>query len=495
MPPSPPRQRRLRLGDVVFDPGTLELWDAQNHPIAIRKMSLRVLGELAARNGETITRDDLIDSVWAGRAVSDDSLVQCIKDIRSALNDQDHTLVRTAVGRGYSLQGVLEPETGPGQHPKLLISALHAPENNPDLVELANLITEELVVTLSPRAGLNVTTDETQRDAAQYRIEGRVSLSGNHIRAFVQVIDTATEKVAFAETWNAQASDAKGLTNRVAEKVSSVLRIHMFNHAGQDHIDRNDEDLDMQELMSKAAYHMSRIRMENRDVARRTLSVAIEREPENPMALAMRAAIAVILVLQEGISKVPDPTEYCLDLADRAVGLAPHVDFVMLTRGSARLWLRADHDGARADFKRALAFNPVFHLGHQFLATSEILSGEYKPGIERLQKIIDLGTATNPRYPHYLTLMALGHLVGADIGAAEHAAREAHERAPNDPWCNYVYTAALADQEMVTTSEPFREMVSRIELPFSHFRSLPFTEVQTVDMLEARLRQAGYPQL
>jgi tetratricopeptide (TPR) repeat protein len=235
--------------------------------------------------------------------------------------------------------------------------------------------------------------------------------------------------------------------------------------------------------------------MHNRDVARNAMSVAIEREPQNAIALAMRASTAVISVMQEGPTKVADAPEYVIELADRAVGIASHIDFVMLTRGCVRLWLNADHDGARADFNRALEISPAFHLAHQFLATSEILSGEYEQGVERVKKFIELSPATNPRYPHYLALLALGQILAGDEDAAFQTSRESRERAPNDHWCNYVYATAAAANATITTTQSFKRMIVCTDLPFTHYRELPFTDARNVDVLEERLALAGYPTL
>ena len=303
MSASDERQNCLHLGETVYNLDTCQLIDRQGQPIAVREKSLRVLALLAARNGETVERDDLIHAVWAGKSVSDDSLVQCIKDIRAALDDQDRQLLRTAVGRGYSLHGVREIPVRPGTHPKLLISRLRVRGDASELIELSEVITEELVIALTPRAGLNVTTEETQRDTAHYQINGLTSLSGDNIRVFVQLVAGQAGDVAFAETWNIPITEADGLPHQITDKIGNVLRVHMFNHDGKDYIDRDDEQLDTQALLAKAAYHMSRIQMQNRDAARSALSLAIEREPANAMALAMRASAAVLLILQESRSK------------------------------------------------------------------------------------------------------------------------------------------------------------------------------------------------
>ena len=42
-------------------------------------------------------------AVWPGIAVTDDSLVQCIHEIRRAFQDDTHTLLKTKPKRGYRL--------------------------------------------------------------------------------------------------------------------------------------------------------------------------------------------------------------------------------------------------------------------------------------------------------------------------------------------------------------------------------------------------------
>ena len=485
----------LRFGDLIYDLDTCQLIDQDGRPIAIREKSLCVLSKLAANNSVTIGKDELINAAWPGKFVSDDSLVQCIKDIRAALGDFDRQYLRTAVGRGYSLHGVREKPVVAGELPKLLISKLRAAGQSPQLAEIAEVITEELIMGLSPRAGLIVTTEEVQREDVDYTIDGRVSQSGGFVRVFIQSIRGKSGDVAFAETWSFLISEEEAYSRQIAERVDNALRVHMFNFAGEKHIDRKNEELNTQELLAKAAYHMSRIQMHNRDVARNAMSVAIEREPENAIALAMRASTAVISVLQEGPTKVPDTPEYIIELANRAVGIASHIDFVMLTRGCVRMWLNADHEGARADFNRALEISPAFHLAHQFLATSEILSGKHAQGVERVKKFIELSPVTNPRQPHYLALLALGQILAGDEDAALQTSRESRERAPNDHWCNYVYATAAAASASIPTTQDFKRMTVCTDLPFTHYRELPFTDTRYVDALEERLARAGYPVL
>ena len=62
-----------------------------------------MLLELARRPGEVVTKRDLMAWVWPGVAVTDDSLVQCVVEIRRALGDSGQRVVRTMPRRGYVL--------------------------------------------------------------------------------------------------------------------------------------------------------------------------------------------------------------------------------------------------------------------------------------------------------------------------------------------------------------------------------------------------------
>ena len=69
--------------------------------VKLRLKSFEVLKFLTENPGRLVGKDELIDFVWQGMAVTDDSLVQCLKDIRTALNDRSQNYIRTVPRRGY----------------------------------------------------------------------------------------------------------------------------------------------------------------------------------------------------------------------------------------------------------------------------------------------------------------------------------------------------------------------------------------------------------
>jgi TolB-like protein/DNA-binding winged helix-turn-helix (wHTH) protein/tetratricopeptide (TPR) repeat protein len=94
---------RVAIAGFELDLSLSLLKDAAGTEVALRPQAMEVLKYLVRHAGRIATKDELMQSVWAGTVVGDDSLVQCIREIRLTLNDTDHRLIRTAHKRGYWL--------------------------------------------------------------------------------------------------------------------------------------------------------------------------------------------------------------------------------------------------------------------------------------------------------------------------------------------------------------------------------------------------------
>lgn len=69
--------------------------------ISLRPKAFDVLRYLAERAGRLVTKEELIEAMWPDIFVTDDSLVQCIAEIREALSDDARKIIRTVPRRGY----------------------------------------------------------------------------------------------------------------------------------------------------------------------------------------------------------------------------------------------------------------------------------------------------------------------------------------------------------------------------------------------------------
>ena len=83
-------------------------------PVHLRPLSYGVLRYLAERRGRLVTKDELLDAVWEGRAVTDGALGKCVEEVREALGATGPQYLRNVRGRGYILEAA---ETEPAGEP------------------------------------------------------------------------------------------------------------------------------------------------------------------------------------------------------------------------------------------------------------------------------------------------------------------------------------------------------------------------------------------
>lgn len=93
----------LKIGSFFYSLSDEVLLNAQGQPISLRPQSLQILHQLALYEGQIVTKTFLVDTIWPDVVVTDDSVTQCIKDIRKAIGDSDRTIVRTVPKKGYRL--------------------------------------------------------------------------------------------------------------------------------------------------------------------------------------------------------------------------------------------------------------------------------------------------------------------------------------------------------------------------------------------------------
>ena len=105
-------RKGFRLGDWEVRPieGLVTGAEGSHH---LQPKTMDVLVCLAASPGQVVTRDEIIDRVWNGSAVSDEPLTRCIHEIRRGLGDhrEEPEYVKTIPKRGYQLLAAVgEPQ-------------------------------------------------------------------------------------------------------------------------------------------------------------------------------------------------------------------------------------------------------------------------------------------------------------------------------------------------------------------------------------------------
>src|SRR5690348_16820570 len=96
--------RQFSFGQFRFDPRTGEL-SRDGSIVKLTPRAAAVLCALAESAQQLVTKQELFDRVWSGRAVGDDALTSCIQELRGALEDDARhpRYIETHHRRGYRL--------------------------------------------------------------------------------------------------------------------------------------------------------------------------------------------------------------------------------------------------------------------------------------------------------------------------------------------------------------------------------------------------------
>jgi tetratricopeptide (TPR) repeat protein len=93
--------------EVDFSRGCVRRGGAEQH---LRQKTFQVLVYLLERRERLVSKNELMEVVWKDTAVTDDALVQSIKEIRRALGDSSHNskFIKTVPKAGYRFVGSVE---------------------------------------------------------------------------------------------------------------------------------------------------------------------------------------------------------------------------------------------------------------------------------------------------------------------------------------------------------------------------------------------------
>ena len=107
---------RWRFADVELDESAFEL-RVRGEQVALEPKPLEFLMCLLRHAGDVVTKDELLEALWAGRVVTESVLTSCVAKLRSALGDEDHLIVRTVHGYGYRLVADVTRDSVSGRAP------------------------------------------------------------------------------------------------------------------------------------------------------------------------------------------------------------------------------------------------------------------------------------------------------------------------------------------------------------------------------------------
>lgn len=98
------QRERYQIADLTLDVDAVSVV-RDSQPVAPPRLSFDLLVALVRRAPSVVGFEELVETVWAGTAVSDETLTQRVALLRRALGDEakNPRYLRAVRGRGYQL--------------------------------------------------------------------------------------------------------------------------------------------------------------------------------------------------------------------------------------------------------------------------------------------------------------------------------------------------------------------------------------------------------
>ena len=96
--------------------------------VKLRPKSFEVLRLLIERHGQLVTKDELLAAVWGHTVVTEDSIFQCLIDVRRAIGDESQQMIKTVPRRGYIFDVPVTVSDAASRDYGVTVSGIAAPE-------------------------------------------------------------------------------------------------------------------------------------------------------------------------------------------------------------------------------------------------------------------------------------------------------------------------------------------------------------------------------
>lgn len=343
---------RLRLAACVLDRQARELRTADDRPVELRPKALAVLLLLAEHAGRVVDKADLMERVWPGVVVGDDSLTQTVVEIRRALGDREHRVLCTVARRGYRLQPS-EPAL-PSIAPSLSVAVLPVACDAADAngVRWAALLTSELtsraggglpdskVVARETVAAMAAALNDPRVAARQLGVQqvvcGELRAADDGWSVTLAVVDGVSGTRRWSHRFALARSGLPGVIEQVAAQAARALLVEMHRTAAAAADERPLSQRSADDLALQGWARMyDGLSPGNLERAQQFFEQAIDKEPSHLRALG---GVTCCNFVRAQFGWTPDREQAqrrVLDDAVRLTVLYPDATLTALVRGDA----------------------------------------------------------------------------------------------------------------------------------------------------------------
>jgi TolB-like protein len=522
------------FGDYVLDVERCELHRG-GEPVALEPLVFDLLVYLVRNRSRVVSKDDLIESIWGGRIVSESALTTRLNAARKAVGDSGtvQRVVRTIPRKGVRFvaevreRHELAPESKPAasipaplevmlslpDKPSIAVLPFANMSDDPGQEHFADGMVEDLITNLSrlrwlfviarnscfAYKGRDVDVRRIAEDlGVRYVLEGSVRRVGNQVRVTAQLIEAENGRHLWAERYDREVEDIFAMQDEITDRIAATVEPEISAAERERARRKPPESLGAWELYQRGMWHLVRQNRDDLSTARTLFRDALRLDPT---FAAAHAALAISAFWQFIHGLASDPEAWRADLlagAVRAIECDARDSLAHSAMGLAFMEL-GKHTEALAEHEIATAINPNSAFAQWSFGYALNRDDRQHEAVERF----DLALRLSPRDPGawaYQSLRASSlYCLGQyekSIAAAQDATRTPLEDVvwPLVHWAASLGQLGRGKEAAVVIEELLRK---RPGLTLAKFRAWPHNASRSAHTLEKMvegLYKAGLPQ-
>ncbi len=459
-----------RFADLVLDTSCFQVRRA-GQVVATQPQVFDVLHYLVRHRDRVVSKDELLEQVWAGRYISETTLSSRIKAVRQLIGDtgKQQLLLRTLRHRGFrfvadvtvelkdasSIVQSSDQTTASSRATSVAVLPFDTADQDANGRYVGEGIAADIISLLARHHWLRVisrgssfafrtgTATLRQIGAAlgvRYLVTGRIRRHAGRVRIDAELADCDSGVQLWSEGYERDESDLFALQAEIAAHLAASIEPRLGEIEQRLATAKSPADLSAWDCVQRGLWYVYRFTANDLRSALTWFQRSLEIEPELARAHAGFAYAALQLSFY-GTREEREPTlTKALTSAQRAVSLDPSDAFNRFALGRA-LTLVLDFGEAEAELQAAIELNPSFAQAWFAMGFCYSNSGRPREAIPLFAKAVDL----SPQDPHLWTfhhLRSLTHYRLDDMAAAESFARAAVRR-PNATYWPFATLASI----------------------------------------------------
>ena len=404
-----------RFGHSAFDVrrGVLLVDGAERR---LRPKSFALLRFMVENAGRLLDRDEIMRVVWPEVIVTDDSITQCIKEIRRAIDDNESRIVRTIPKRGYMFVAEIPPDpSAAAEAPVARTSAPPLPDKpsiavlpfqnmsgDPEQEYFADGMVEEITTAVSRirwlfviarsssfvYKGHAVDIRQVSRElGVRYVLEGSVRKSGTRVRVTAQLIDAVGGTHLWADRYDREINDIFAVQDDIAATVAAIIEPTLTEAEQQRALRKPPERLDIWETWQRGMWHFHKFGAAGNKTAQQYFRQTIDLDPTFAPGHYSHALAVFCDYLLYSTRPYAEVAALPLDEARHAVTLDER-DAMAHAVLALQIVARGESEQAIAEARAAVALNPNNAFALSILGDALGYGGYPREALEQLRRAI-----------------------------------------------------------------------------------------------------------